>query len=44
MASNTIGATLFGSGASGNGGVGAVGASGNSYGPVGHGSSEQVTG
>ena len=45
MASNTIGQTLFGAGASGHGGVGATGASGaNSYGPVGHGSSEQVTG
>ena len=39
MASNTIGQTLFGTGASGLGGVGATGASGaNSYGRVGHGS------
>ena len=45
MASNTIGATLFGEGASGQGGVGATGpTNANRYGPVGHGSSEQVTG
>ena len=44
MASNTMGATLFGAGTSGGGGVGAVGPTSNPYGPVGHGSSEQVTG
>ena len=44
MAGNTIGQALFG-GASGLGGVGATGpTTDNRYGPVGHGSSEQVTG
>ena len=42
---NTMGQALFGAGASGQGGVGAMGpTTANRYGPVEHGSSEQVTG